>query len=85
MTTENKLGQPQIELSQTKPVVCTKCGGKIFNQGIVLREVSSLLTGNGKPGLVPIPVFYCEKCGEILPMSIPEEIKNEFTVSDSER
>ena len=49
MATENKLGQPQIELSQTKPVVCTKCGGKIFNQGIVLREVSSLLTGNGKP------------------------------------
>lgn len=85
MATENKLGQPQIELGQTKPVVCTKCGGKIFNQGIVLREVSSLLTGNGKPGLVPIPVFYCEKCGEILPMSIPEEIKNEFTVSDSER
>lgn len=84
MTTENKLGQPQIELSQTKPVVCTKCGGKIFNQGIVLREVSSLLTGNGKPGLVPIPVFYCEKCGEVLSMSVPEEIKNEFTVSNPE-
>lgn len=81
MATENKLGQPQIELSQTKPVVCTKCGGKIFNQGIILREVSSLLTGNGKPGLVPIPVFYCEKCGEVLLMSVPEEIKNEFTVS----
>ena len=84
MATENKLGQPQIELSQTKPVVCTKCGGKIFNQGIVLREVSSLLTGNGKPGLVPIPVFYCEKCGAILPISLPEEIKNDLTVSDSE-
>ena len=84
MATENKLGQPQIELSQTKPVVCAKCGGKVFNQGIILREVSSLLTGNGKPGLVPIPIFYCEKCGEILPMSIPEEIKDEFSTKSAE-
>ena len=40
-----------------------------------MRKISSILTGNGKPGYVPIPVFTCTKCGTIIPEMIPPELK----------
>ena len=40
-----------------------------------MRRVSSILTGNGKPGFVPIPVFACDSCGIIIPEMMPPELK----------
>lgn len=46
--------------------VCSACGHKLFREAVVLKKVSSLLTGTGKDELVPIPMYVCDKCGEIL-------------------
>ena len=58
-----KLGGPQISLQDTTAVVCEKCGGQVFENGVILREVSAILTGTGQPGIIPIPVFICSECG----------------------
>ena len=43
--------QPQInfDISQTKGVVCDECGHVHFQQVLVIRKASGLLTGTGKP------------------------------------
>lgn len=76
--TGSKLGgaQTQVNLKDTEEVVCPKCGGKVFNQGLMLRKVSALLTGTGQPGLIPITVFECTNCHEVLNEYLPEEFKN---------
>lgn len=73
---EGKLGAPQLSLADTTPVKCDACGGEIFEQGIMLREVSALLTGNGKPGVITVPVFICSKCGHVNKQFLPVELQN---------
>ena len=53
-------------------VVCKNCGSKLFHEAVALKKVSAILSPTGKEELMPIPVFVCDKCGEI-----PEEYKNE--------
>ena len=66
--------QPQVDLKQTTSVKC-KCGHEFFSQSFLMRKVSGILTGTGKPGYVPIPVFTCNECGEVIPEMMPPELK----------
>lgn len=52
-------------------VVCPKCGSKTFQEVVVLKKVSAILSPSGKEELYPIPAFICSKCGEM-----PEEYMN---------
>lgn len=76
----NKLGGPQISLQDTTAVKCEKCGNEIFEQGVMLREVSALMTGTGQPGIIPIPVFICSNCGHVNEQFIPQDLKNNGVV-----
>lgn len=75
----DKLGNPGISLHDTTAVTCSKCGGEVFEQGVLLREVSALLTGTGEPGLIPIPVFICSKCGHVEERFLPVELRHNET------
>ena len=70
--------QPNInvDLSQTAPGLCEECNGTYFDQALVIRKVSGLLTGQGKPGFVPIPVFRCAECGHVNKEFLPKEIQS---------
>ena len=72
-----KLGAPSFTLKDTEAVKCELCGGEVFDQGVMLRRVSPILTGNGKPGIVPVPVFICSKCGHVNKEFIPQELQSE--------
>ena len=75
---EGKLGALQMSLADTTAVQCSLCGGEVFEQGVMLRKVSALLTGNGQEGLIPVPVFLCSKCGTVVQELLPIELqKNE--------
>lgn len=59
--------QPSMsEVLSSPNVTCKKCGSKVFLEGMVIKKVSGLLTATGKDSIVPIPVYYCAKCGEVL-------------------
>lgn len=66
---------PQIAIAQTSKLKC-ECGHDRFENTFALRKVSALISGNGKEGVIPIPLFTCKKCGTIHPSTVPPELKN---------
>lgn len=65
-----------VDISQTTPVLCEECNGTYFEQAMVIRRVSSILTGQGKPGFMPIPVFRCAECGHVNGEFLPKEVQS---------
>ena len=76
---KDKLGMQgiNVSLAQTTPVKCAHCGGQVFDQALLLRKVSPILTGTGQPGLVPVTVFECTACHHVVKEFLPEELKGE--------
>jgi uncharacterized Zn finger protein len=67
--------QLNISLDKTTPLVCDSCGGNVFQEGTVLRKASKFLTGTTQDGIIPIPTFYCVKCGHVNEEFIPAELR----------
>lgn len=65
-----------VDINQTSGVTCDDCGGVYFDQSLILRKVSGLISGTGKPSYIPIPVFACKKCGSVNKEFLPQEIKS---------
>jgi hypothetical protein len=63
-----------LDIKQTTGVVCEECNHIHFQQVLLIRKASGLLTGTGKPTYVPIPVFACTECGHVNAEFLPKEI-----------
>jgi hypothetical protein len=66
-----------IPLEKTEPIGCKKCGGEIFVQGFGFRKISKLLTGKPKDEVIPVEMFLCGDCGEVLNELLPPGLKVE--------
>lgn len=55
----------QIDIDNLPLALCKDCGGSVFKDVFILRELSSLQSGTGKSEYIPQPVFLCVKCGQI--------------------
>jgi len=64
-----------LDLSQTSSISCEECGHIHFQQVLIIRKASGLLTGTGKPTYIPIPVFACTKCGHVNTEFLPKEVQ----------
>ena len=69
--------QPQIDLGKTTSIE-TESGGKIFQQGFILRKVSRFITNSPEDAVMPIPVFYDPDTGKILGQGLPPEIRGDY-------
>ena len=69
--------QPNIDLKNTTPIK-TEGGGRIWQQGALLRKVSKFVTGTDSDAVMPIPVFYDPETGKILEDSLPKELREEY-------
>lgn len=69
MTPDAKTGQLSPGMSPKalldSPNVVCKCGSRLFHEAMVIKKLSALLSPTGKDELYPIPVYVCDKCGEI--------------------
>jgi uncharacterized Zn finger protein len=65
-----------ISLDKTVEIVCDKCSGKVFQEGLMLRKASKFLTGTAQDALIPLPVFSCAACGHVNEEFLPEPLKN---------
>lgn len=65
-----------VDFNQTTPVLCEECSGTYFEQALVIRKASGILTGQTKPTLIPIPVFKCSACGHVNQDFLPKEIQS---------
>lgn len=65
-------GQQQApDLSLAEDIVCENCGNLTFQEVLLMKKVSALLSPNGKEGIVPIPTFSCVACGWVNEMFRP--------------
>jgi len=69
--------QPNLSLSDTTEILCESpgCNSNVFVHSYMIRKVSALLTGTGKPTIIPIEVFVCVKCHSVLNEFLPEGLK----------
>lgn len=51
------------KISQHAKDINCACGNQIFLQGVRLKSVSKLVTGQDKDIILPIPTVFCQKCG----------------------
>ena len=71
--------QPQMNLDLSKTTaIDTPSGGKIWQQGMILRKVSKFITGTSEDAIVPIPVFFDPEDGSILEDTLPKELRKEY-------
>lgn len=75
MNENQQITQPQIDLAQTTPLTCKNCGHDIFVEGSKFRIISKLLVGSAQDSVLPIPVYLCASCGDILEALMPKELK----------
>tara|TARA_R110000822_G_scaffold3419_1_gene15083 strand:- start:1299 stop:1529 length:231 start_codon:yes stop_codon:yes gene_type:complete len=70
---------PQMNLDLSKTTaINTPSGGKIWQQGMIVRKVSKFVTGTSEDAIVPIPVFYDPETNEILEDTLPKELREEY-------
>jgi hypothetical protein len=71
--------QPQMNLDLSKTTAMdTPSGGKIWQQGMILRKVSKFITGTSEDAVIPIPVFYDPETNKILEDTLPRELREEY-------
>lgn len=76
--------QKQPDLSLAEDVRCENCGNFTFEEVLLMKKVSALLSPNGKEGIVPIPTFACVACGWINKMFRPPYMQAEDTASEEQ-
>ena len=74
---QNGMQQPNIDLKNTSAIE-TDGGGRIWQQGALLRKVSKFVTGTDSDAVMPIPVFYDPETGKILEGTVPQDLREEF-------
>jgi len=65
-----------VDINQTNAVTCDECNEIYFEQTLLMRKASGLLTGQSKPSYIPIPVFACKACGHVNGEFLPKEIRD---------
>lgn len=70
-----------INLSNTTPIK-SQDGNEIFAEGVILRKISRFVAGTEEDAVIPIPVFYDIKTGNILVETLPKELRKEYESGD---
>lgn len=73
-----------LRFDQTTSITCEKCGGVVFNEGLLLRKVSKFIVANAsnKDSIIPVPLMYCVGCKHVNEEFLPEPLRT--TVSTTE-
>jgi hypothetical protein len=74
---ENNQMNINIDLSKTTSMESSN-GNQIWSQGVIIRKVSRFIVGADEDALIPIPIFYDNKTGEILLDTLPKELRKEY-------
>jgi uncharacterized Zn finger protein len=72
------------DLSQATDIVCENCNNMTFEEVMLMKKVSALVSPNGKEGIVPIPTFACVACGYVNKMFRPFKQVVEATADEVE-
>ena len=57
--------EPEIDFSKTTEIKCEVCLNDTFEQSLMLRKLSALVSPTNQETIVPVQVFDCKKCGHV--------------------
>jgi uncharacterized Zn finger protein len=66
--------QVNLDLSTAQDVTCDNCGNYTFQEVVLMKKVSALVSPTGKEAIVPIPTFSCNACGFINKQFLPVKV-----------
>jgi hypothetical protein len=55
-----------VDPSDLPSVTCSKCEGENFSPTFIIKKVSALQSPTGEEVLVPVQLFKCDACQEVL-------------------
>jgi len=55
-----------IDPSDLPSITCSKCESEHFSPTFIIKKVSALQSPTGEEILVPIQLYKCDACGEVL-------------------
>lgn len=64
MKSPPKLNVTPEMMKNFKNITCS-CGGIIFEEGIILKKISAIISPTGQEELYPLEVLVCKKCGKV--------------------
>lgn len=63
----NQRGNIRVNPLDYPSIPCDKCGCEFYKQVVVFKKIPGVAVGSGsEPVIYPIPVYVCEKCGELM-------------------
>lgn len=71
--------QVNIDLSKATDIVCDRCGNATFQEVVLMKHLSAIVSPTGKAGNVPIPTFACVACGWVNDGFLPPILKKNET------
>ena len=74
---------PQLDIKQTTSISCDNCKSQAFQEAVILRSVSAILSPSGKSGVLPVPCFACISCGHINSQFLPPELRENKIINTS--
>lgn len=69
--------QINVDLSAAQDIVCENCGNYTFQEVLLMKKLSALLSPTGKETIIPIPTFSCNACGYINKQFLPAAMRGE--------
>ena len=69
----NKTEKPlnvNIDIKSSQPITSP--------EGVILRKVSKFVAGTAEDAIIPIPVMYDVKTGNVLVELLPKELRDEY-------
>ncbi len=66
-----------LDLTNAQDVVCDNCGNYTFNEVVLMKRISAIVSPTGKEAIVPIPTFACNACGFINKQFLPVKMTDE--------
>jgi uncharacterized Zn finger protein len=75
--TQPPQAQINVDLSQAEDIICENCGNYTFNEVVLMKKLSALISPTGKEAVVPIPTFACNACGFINKRFLPTQMSEQ--------
>jgi hypothetical protein len=76
----NKTEKPlnvNIDIKSSQPITSPE-GNHIFAEGVILRKISKFVAGTAEDAIIPVPVMYDVKTGNVLVELLPKELRDEY-------
>tara|TARA_A100001391_G_scaffold29917_1_gene16038 strand:- start:149 stop:370 length:222 start_codon:yes stop_codon:yes gene_type:complete len=66
--------QVAVDLAKADTITCKKCGNASFISTFILKRLSPLVSPTGKESVIPIQVYSCGNCGELVKSLMPDDV-----------